>query len=244
MAAFVQQIMGLPMSLHVRAADPHREDIEAAVQDVWSQLRTADQVFSTWRADSDLMRLRAGTSEPYAAHPWIAQVRQLCERAERASGGIFTTDLVGPDGSRGWDPTGLVKGWSVQQAVGRLRTVAGIVFSLNAGGDIVCGSGEHVSGIDDVWRVGIEDPAAPGELAHVIPVFNGALATSGTAARGHHIIDPRTGEPVRTDRTSTTVTGPDLTWCDMWATVSFIDPSALARAGREWSAYRVVAQTP
>ncbi|MGB2948185.1 MAG: FAD:protein FMN transferase [Rhodococcus sp. (in: high G+C Gram-positive bacteria)] len=57
--------------------------------------------------------------------------------------------------------------------------------------------------------------------------------------RGAHIIDPRTGRGVEHPG-SATVTGPDLAWADVWATATFIDPTALDdRAG--WAGYRLYA---
>ncbi|MCZ4278216.1 FAD:protein FMN transferase [Rhodococcoides yunnanense] len=73
----------------------------------------------------------------------------------------------------------------------------------------------------------------------MIPVVDGALATSSATARGAHIIDPRTGRGVEHPG-SATVTGPDLVWADVWATATFIHPTALDdRAG--WADYRFYA---
>ena len=47
-----------------------------------------------------------------------------------------------------------------------------------------------------------------------------AVATSGTAARGSHLLDPSTGRAV-TDLLSVTVTGPSLLWADVPATAAF-----------------------
>lgn len=64
----------------------------------------------------------------------------------------------------------------------------------------------------------------------VLPLRQGAVATSGTAARGRHITDPRTGEPVVEHLLSATVTGPSLTWADVLATATFVEgPAALSR---------------
>ncbi|MFZ1385576.1 MAG: FAD:protein FMN transferase, partial [Propionicimonas sp.] len=41
-------------------------------------------------------------------------------------------------------------------------------------------------------------------------------------ARGRHIIDPATGEPVREELLSATVIGPELTWADVYATAAFV----------------------
>jgi thiamine biosynthesis lipoprotein len=151
---------------------------------------------------------------------------------------LFSTDLVGPDGTRGWDPTGLVKGWAVAGAADHLRGVDRIAFSLNAGGDIVCGLGRDAAGMAPAWRIGIQDPAEQSAIAGIVELVEGAVATSGNAARGHHIIDPRTGHHVER-RESTTIIGPDLMWADVWATATFIEPAAL-HDQPGWADYRLI----
>ena len=237
--------MGLPISIHLRAVDLGRADMEAAVGRVYDHLRTVDRVFSTWRDDSDVLRVRRGLLDPRDAHPWVGQVRELCDQARDATDGRFTTDLVGPDGSRGWDPTGLVKGWGVREAAGALRELPGVRFCVNAGGDLVCGGGPRSDSIDATWRVGLEDPADPQHITRVVALADGALATSGTGARGQHIVDPATDRPVASDLTSISITGPDLMWADVWATASFVDPALLAaHPDPRWRKYEVVGRTP
>jgi thiamine biosynthesis lipoprotein len=48
-----------------------------------------------------------------------------------------------------------------------------------------------------------------------------ATASSGTAERGAHIVDPRTGRSAVTDLVAVTVVAPRLTWADCWATAAF-----------------------
>ncbi|MXP22159.1 FAD:protein FMN transferase [Gordonia sp. HNM0687] len=223
--AWVEHIMGMPISVHVRADDPRRTDVEAAVATAFADLRRADDLFSTWNPNSALMLARAGT-ETAVCDPWRDEVADWCVSAAETTDGLFTTDLIGPDGSRGWDPTGLVKGWAVTVAARHLRHVPGASFSINAGGDILCGRGPRTPA--QPWRIGIQDPADPHTVAATVEVVDGAVATSGASARGAHIVDPRDGGTVDHPG-SVTVTGPDLVWCDIWATVSFIDPEALTR---------------
>jgi len=70
------------------------------------------------------------------------------------------------------------------------------------------------------WRVGIADPLHPGRLAALVqgdgPL---AVATSGTAERGGHIIDPRTGSAARY-WASITVVGSGIARCDAYATAA------------------------
>jgi len=226
--AFVEQLMGLPVSVHVRGGAGSAESGEAvasrevgqAVRQVWSTLRLVDALFSTWRDDSELMRLRRGELVGADAHPWHEEVARLCAEAQHRTGGLFTAAYPG---SGGYDPTGLVKGWAVEKAAAHLAHVPGISWCVSAGGDIVAGAGRGER--PTAWRVGIEDPRRSGTVAASLDLATGGLATSGTAARGRHIGDPRTGDAVDRDG-SVTVWGPSLVWADVWATALFVDPVA------------------
>ena len=238
--AFVEQVMGMPVSIHVRAADPGRPDIQAAVANAYAHLRHADVVLSPWRTDSDLLRVRRGDLDPAAAHPWLAEVSLLSAKAEAATGGLFTTVLTGPDGTTGFDPTGLAKGWAVEGASAYLQVVDRISFCINAGGDLTIGLGRNLTGRTSTWRIGIQHPRDPMATVDVLEVSGGAVATSGGSARGAHVIDPRNGRAVVRPG-SVTVTGPDLVWADVWATAAWVDPDEATRlmAGSH-PAYRLI----
>ena len=67
----------------------------------------------------------------------------------------------------------------------------------------------------------MEDPDDVARVARAIALTEGAVATSGTAARGGHLYDPASEWMV--DRAgSVTVTGPTLLWADIWATALFV----------------------
>ena len=70
------------------------------------------------------------------------------------------------------------------------------------------------------WRIGIEHPQHPRTLIAAVPIRSGAVATSGAAHRGQHLLDARTGRPV-TGVASVTVIGPSLTWADIDATAAY-----------------------
>ena len=72
------------------------------------------------------------------------------------------------------------------------------------------------------------DPADPSRVLAVVPVRAGGVATSGTAHRGAHVRDARTGRaPV--GLRSVTVVAATLTWADLDATSAFaLGPDALA----------------
>jgi thiamine biosynthesis lipoprotein len=230
--AWVKQIMGLPVSVHVRCADPSRPEVEAAVGRVFAHLRRADAVFSTWRADSDLLRLQHHEAAADDLHPWVGQVVELCLEAEERTEGLFQAWRHRPEGRTVFDPTGLVKGWAVAGAAAHLETVEEIVWCIGAGGDIVTGVGRGMHDLDPgrapVWRIGIENPRDRAEIAEVVTLTTGAIATSGAAARGAHITDPRTGAALDRDG-SASIVGPDLLWADVWATAAFVAPGEVAR---------------
>jgi thiamine biosynthesis lipoprotein len=218
----------MPVSIHVRAADPGRHDIEAAVANAYAHLRQVDSVLSPWRPDSDLLRVRRGELEARSAHPWLAEVRLLSAAAETATEGLFTTVLTGPDGTTGFDPTGLAKGWAVEGAAAYLEVVDRIWFCINAGGDLMVEVGRNLAGLTSAWRIGIQDPRDHLSAVDVVEVNRGAVATSGGSARGAHVIDPRNGRAV--DRSgSVTVIGPALVWADVWATAAWVDPDQATR---------------
>ncbi|GAA4401492.1 FAD:protein FMN transferase [Fodinibacter luteus] len=224
--AWVEQIMGMPVSVHVRAVDPSRPDLEAGVRRVFGHLRRVDAVLSTWRSDSDLLRLQHGESEE--AHAWVADVTELCLEAEDRTDGLFRAWRSRPGGRVAFDPTGLVKGWAVAGAAAHLDIVPEVAYAIGAGGDVVVGAGAGVSAAPPSWRVGIEDPRRAGAVARVVTVRRGAVATSGAAARGGHVVDPRTGVGI-TRAGSATVVGPDLLWADVWATAAWVDPERARR---------------
>ena len=106
--AWVEEVMGMPVSVHVRAVDPARDDLAAGVARVFDHLRRVDSVLSTWRADSDLLRLQHG--EVDAGHALLADVTDLCLEAEDRTDGLFQACDRRQEGRLTFDPTGLVKG--------------------------------------------------------------------------------------------------------------------------------------
>jgi thiamine biosynthesis lipoprotein len=238
--AWVEPVMGMPVSVHVRATEKTRPDIAAAVGRVFAHLRKADEVLSAWRADSDLLRLQHREVEPGEAHAWVADVTELCLLAEERTDGLFRAWRSRPSGRRYFDPTGLVKGWALAGAAAHLETVDEIAWSVVAGGDVLTGMGRLMAGAEPLWRVGIENPRDRHQVADVVTLTRGAVATSGAAARGAHVVDPATGLGI--DRSgSATVVGPDLVWADIWATAAWVDPDRAASliAHRD-PAYRLI----
>jgi len=219
--ARVEQVMGLPVSVHVRGPQARGPEVGRAVTELFAALRADDERFSTWRASSPVSRIRRGELSIADAGPRVREVAALCDEAARRTGGAFSAWLPGPDGEPAFDPTGLVKGWAVEQAfvalVERLAPLGAHDALVSAGGDVVvvCARTDTPD-----WRIGVEDPQDRSRTLLTVPLRRGAVATSGTAARGAHIVDPATGAAA-SGLLSATVIGPSLTWADVYATAAF-----------------------
>lgn len=196
-------------------------EIRGQIPHARAVLHRADEIFSTWKPDSALSRLRRGELSIEQAPPEVAEVSAACRAARDITGGWFDPWAM----PGGFDPTGYVKGWAAQRALSAFSSpwLAGVV--VNAAGDIAS-SGCQPSGRP--FRIGIADPAAPARLAEIVEL-TGAIATSGSYERGAHLLDPRTGRPAARVG-SATVTGPDLGLADALAT-------ALAVAGVDGLAF-------
>jgi thiamine biosynthesis lipoprotein len=212
--------MGMPISLALRGRHADDDLGHAAWDSALQILRRADEVFSTYRADSWISRLGRGEVTLEECPPGVAEVLDLGEQARVESGGAFDVRRVLDGGLRGrrvLDPSGVVKGWAVARAAELFTVLDDTDACLSAGGDMVCRTAAPGS---PGWRIGIEDPADPLRVVAVVPVRNGAVATSGAAHRGQHVVHAGTGAaPERV--ASVTVVGRDLTWADIEATAAY-----------------------
>jgi thiamine biosynthesis lipoprotein len=119
------------------------------------------------------------------------------------------------------DLGGIAKGWIVEKAAQLLNRYVD-TCGVSAGGDILF-IGRPLDGMD--WHVYLEDPRSPIESLAQLHIPWGAVATSSvmkrTWAQGekirHHLIDPRTGEPAKTDWLSVTVITPDVITAEVYA---------------------------
>ena len=213
----VEHVMGMPISLALRGRHLADDRARAAWSQVMSALHEVDRVFSTYRPDSFVARLGRREIDVADCPPEVAEVLALGERAECESGGAFRIRRPGPGGTPTLDPDGVVKGWAVERAARHLHALPDTDFCLSAGGDLVCRTLDPDA---RPWRIGIEHPHDPKRVIAVVPVRTGAVATSGTAHRGQHIVDARTGRPP-TGIASVTVIGPALTWADIDATAAY-----------------------
>jgi thiamine biosynthesis lipoprotein len=206
----VEHVMGTVFSFDVRdgGSERVREAVAAAVR----RLHRIDALFSTYREESEISRLDRGELTLDACTPEVARVLDACAAAERETGGWFSSRPAGR-----LDPSGYVKGWAVEEASRILREAGSLRHSVSGGGDVQTAGGPAG---DRPWRIGVAHPLRRDLLAAVVAGRDVAVATSGTAERGAHIVDPRSGRPA-TALASLTVVGSSLARADVWATAGF-----------------------
>jgi FAD:protein FMN transferase len=201
----VEHVMGMPIVVEVQGSDD-----PAPVERVFDWFRWVDAIFSTYKPDSQVSRINRGELAVADAHPEVLTVLGMCEQLRAQTDGYFDARAASPDV---FDPSGLVKGWSVDRAAALLDGAGVRSYAINAGGDMRVRGGP--------WRIGIQHPTERGAVAKVVEARELAIATSGEYARGRHVVDPHTRRPPSGGLLSVTVTGPDLATSDGYATAAF-----------------------
>jgi thiamine biosynthesis lipoprotein len=218
----VEQVMGTAISLQISDPLPEARLHELA-DDVFDWLRAVDRRFSTYRDDSEVNRFDRGELAIGECSAELRMVIDTCAHLWRATDGYFDAYATGR-----FDPSGFVKGWSVQVASDRLLAAGSEAHWINAGGDIRARGGPAPG---QPWRMGVRHPVEADKICWVLTGNDFAIATSGTYERGFHVIDPHTGAPATALR-SVTVVGADLGLADAYATAGL----AMGRGGLRWLA--------
>lgn len=221
----------MPVTVDVRD-DAATED---AVDAVFADLRSIDEMFSPFKETSAVSRINAGTLTLADAPALVAEVLALCHRYRELTRGYFDPWHEGR-----LDPSGLVKGWALARGAAILDARGYRNYFVDGAGDVrTRGS----SGGGEAWRVGIRHPVERDKVARVVLARDLAVATSGTYEKGPHIYDPHTGRPV-TDLVSLTVAGPDIVTADVFATAAFaMGPDGVAFVDAQ-DGYEAFAITP
>ena len=125
------------------------------------------------------------------------------------------------------DLGGIAKGYAVDLCFDRLRSGGQKDFLVNLGGNIRC---DGAASGNRPWRVGVRNPFNGSELLGTLMLTDGlATATSGNyerfitidGKRYPHILDPRTGQPVR-DMAGVTVLSETAIEADALSTALFV----------------------
>ena len=212
-----EAVMGTVVTFDVRAPAPARgirataESVEVAVQAAVGWLHWVDLTFSTYQYGSEVNRLDRGELAVAECSVEVRQILSLCHELDKATGGFFDAWATAR-----FDPSGVVKGWSIEQASSILVAAGFPDHAIDGGGDVRLrgrpGPGQY-------WHVGVRHPCYPGAYSAALSLAEGAVATSGTYQRGAHVVNPRTGRPA-TELLAVTLVGPELTITDAYATAA------------------------
>jgi thiamine biosynthesis lipoprotein len=164
--------------------------------------------------------LEARVGAPTPAPDWRTISRDPVARSIRLAPGVRL------------DLGGTAKGWIADLAAARLAPLGPVLVDL--GGDLAL-----VGDRREPWPIAVADPRAEGRELALLVVPRGGVATSGRDVRRwrrggvaqHHLIDPRTGAPARTDVLTATVMAPTALDAEIAAKRVVLEGSV---AGLEW----------
>ena len=193
-------------------------------------LHLVDQIFSTYLANSQVSKLRRDEIALGDTHPYLQKVWHSCLEIKELTDGAFDPWAL----NGGFDPSGYVKGWAADQIADQLMKLGAKHIQVNAGGDISVRGGKDAN---TAWKLGVAHPNQSDQISKIYEIKNGAIATSGTAERGDHIIDPQS-KTIAVGARSATVIGPDAGMADALATALIVS----GRDGASWFSKDELAQ--
>ena len=196
---------------------PDKDLLNFGIEKCTEYFREVDEVFSTYKSESQVSKLRRGEKKIEDCSTDLQEVWQLCLQAKELTDGAFDPWCV----EGGFDPSGYVKGWASDEAIAILREHGATFIQVNGAGDLSLFGGPH--------KIGIRSPEDAKVILKVFELNGGAIATSGTYERGSHIRDPHTGL-IAIGARSATVIGPDGGLADALATALVVS----GRDGAVW----------
>lgn len=216
------EAMTLPftISLATVSASQLDQELDKLSAGILSELERLEEKFSAFRSTSLVCRFQDGDKSVLLDQEF-QEVFALAEMAYQETEGAFDPYYKGI-----YDPTGLVKGWVIEELfkskmLPYLQHPAVEAVCLNGGGDMQFATKETS---DFLWKIGIENPENLQEILAVFSAKTGAIATSGYSKRGQHIQSKNGLQQITFMDTS-------LTRADIWATAGLSMPeNKLAQA--------------
>lgn len=213
-------VLGTSLDLAVVARKPMAAAL--AIDAARSEIARLDKILSTWRSDSELMRLNAAAS--MTVSPDLFAVIAACERMRETTGAAYSARIgrlleACTDSARlavkieaanlrldaatrtitrpneiVFAVDGMAKGYIIDRALVAARCVPGVDgVMVDIGGDLACWGAAPDA---QAWRIGTVDAANPADnapaLSH-LAINNQAVATSGQSARNQLTVSPLTG---------------------------------------------------
>lgn len=201
--------MGMPVIVEIADHGAKEEDISA----IFAYFHYIDRTFSTYKNDSEMMQINRGERQEKDYSNEMKKIFALAEKTKRATKGYFDIKRKGII-----DPSGIVKGYAIQQAAILLEKKGYKNFYVSIAGDTEVRGKKNSK---TAWRVGVENPFNRTELIKIVALENKGIATSGTYIRGQHIYNPKNNVQNEAIIVSLTVIGPNVYEADRFATAAF-----------------------
>jgi thiamine biosynthesis lipoprotein len=203
----------LGTSLDLTVSGVSDREAQAAEDAALAAVERLRRILSTYDPQSEIRRVGIHGSGPRSRD--LERVLAAYRSWGALSGGILRPELRGSVnvdalGKAYIIDTAAAAAWAaVPSASGLLLDIGGDAVSLGSG-----------------WPLGIANPASPWDNAAPLTHVNlsgRAIATSGSYARGRHILDPRTGQPAP-GASAATVTAPDCITANALSTLLCVLP--------------------
>ncbi len=169
---------------------------------------TMGAVTRLWNFHESTVPPRSAIEDALLHVDWRKIVLRKTDDMPEGVPGAHSAQLLDPQASI--DLGGIAKGWIADALASMLVARGAESFVINLGGNVLA-HGKKPDG--SPWNVGIRDPHDPRGIKAHVRVTNASVVTSGIYERCftsggrlyHHILDPQTGYPVRTDVASASV---------------------------------------
>ena len=172
---------------------------------------------------STLWDFKSGTPEI----PDEALLKEAVSRVDWRKVSIEGDTVVFADDSVQVDPGSVAKGYIADRIAEHLKAEGVTSAIINLGGNVLC-VGEKPGG--QPFAIAVRKPEEQSaEVVKVLDIRDASVVTSGVYERHfvtggvnyHHILDPKTGMPVRNGLLSLTIVGPSSLVCDALSTSCF-----------------------
>ena len=223
------------------------EKTESVTNDVLETLNSLEQEELSWRmASSEVARINASAGGEAPISAQMSELLTRCLQVSAESDGAFDITIgqlsrirleTGADGSaKVTVPEGMQldlgavgKGVALDEIRKTLEEhpeVSGAVISV--GGSILTYGSKPEGG---TWQIAVTDPLNPSDGVGILTLDGGyCVSTSGDyeryvevdGVRYHHILDPRTGSPARSDVAGVTIITKDGFLSDALSTACFV----------------------
>lgn len=210
----VERFRAMGCDVAVAGGDPA---VVAAVLERW------EATFSLFRPESELSRVNRSPARVLVVSPLFVRALEVALDMAADTEGLVDPTLCGR-----W-PEVVLSGSLVSRPPGLVLDLNGVVKALavDATAAVLDGPGFVAVGGDLAVR-GPVDVGLPGGGA--IRVVTGGLATSGTASRGAHLVDPATRRPSESCWEQVTASGASCLHADIAAKAGFL----LGEQGPAW----------